>query len=167
MRTERAAIGWWLLITVILLLMLVGVGLIQEADAATPATAYTHVKLTWTAPTVGCSSPPPAACDNVALDEPLTDYQIWIDTQPIPDVPTAAPTATVPAGTLTFNSYPAVPLGSTMYARILARNGTDAAHTGALTAQISVLAGAIVVKAPASPGVPTISVTYTTTPPAQ
>lgn len=155
----------------IIFMFLIGLVLFAAtAKAATaPPTLYAHVKFTWTAPTVGCSNPPPIMCDNVVLVPVITGYDVFFDTKPIPDVPTVAPTVSVAAGVLTANVYPQLPQGTVYYARVRARNGDlgDLLHTGALTAQVSAQIGPTFVAAdpvPGVPGAPTVSVTYSLTP---
>lgn len=154
-----------LTIVFLLLLMLIGIAVGNAATA--PPTVYAHVKFTWTAPMVGCSNPPPAACDNVALVPAITGYDVFFDTKPIPDVPAVAPTMTVAGDVLTANVYPQLPQGTVYYARVRARNGTDTAHMGALTASLTATIGPPFVASdpvPGVPGAPALAVTYSLTP---
>lgn len=157
-------IGFYLLVLAVILLFGVVAFSSKEARADTPATLYTHLKLTWTPVTIDVSG--------AALAVPVTAYDVYCDTAPIPDAPTAAPSAIVASPVVVANIYPTVLAGSTLYCRVDARNGTDAAHTSQLSGQVSVATGQVVVVpptqpvvAPAKPAGVTIGISYTTTPP--
>lgn len=156
------------LVTFVVLIILLGLGAFQDARASTPPTVYTHIQLTWTAPTTGCTSPAPAVCDNVALTPAVIAYDVFYALAPITTVP-ATPSATVDGATLKANLYPSAPQGSTFYLYVRARNGAlgDAAHTGALTQAVTIQAGTVVAQdtTPGVPGSPAATISFTTTPP--
>lgn len=139
---------------------------VAHADT-TPATLYCHLKLTWSPVTTDVTGAP--------LSPAVTTYNVWVDTQPIPDTPAAPPTVSVVGSLTTANVYPQVPTGSTLYARVNAQNGTTAANTSVLSGQVSIAAGSVtttpptgpvIVVAPASPTGVNATISYTTTPPA-
>lgn len=154
-----------ILFAVMLFLMVLG---FSVAHAATPPTVYTHIQLTWTAPTTGCTSPPPTACDNIALTPAIIAYDVFASLTPLTSF-TGAPTMSTDGVTLKANLYPSAPQGSTWYLYVRARNGAlgDLPHTGWPTQAVTVTAGTVVPSdtTPAAPGSPAATISYTTTPP--
>lgn len=151
-----------ILFAIMLFLMVLG---FSVAHASTSPTVYTHIQLTWSATTTGCTNPPPAACDNIALTPAIVAYDVFASLTPLTTFP-ATPTLSTDGVTLKANLYPSAPQGSTWYLYVRARNGPlgDAAHTGATTQAVSVTAG-YADTTPGLPGSPVATITYTTTPP--
>lgn len=99
--------------------------------ASVPAQAApVPVKITYTLPTVACSTVNGAVvfpCDNVPLTgaNALTGVDVYISKAPIADDSTMAPTASVAVGTTTYTSNFAASDGDTLYVRMKARTASS------------------------------------------
>lgn len=111
---------------VALCLLFVGVSMAQTVPGS--------LTLRWQLPTTGCLvGVEPPVCD-LPLDAPLQAVHVWIDTSPIPDQPTTAPTLTLSGSSTTTQHTLQVLNGQTLYARVSARN---ASGSGPLSNEIS------------------------------
>jgi len=113
---------------VVLCLLCAGVALAQTVPG--------KLTLRWTLPTTGCLvGVEPPVCDlPLTGNAQLQAVHVWIDTSPIPDQPTGAPTLTLAAGETTTQHTMQVQNGQTLYARVSARN---AAGDSPLSNQVS------------------------------